>query len=281
MTVGPCYRPPRQDFREEQHMIRNPVRERLRSGEIAIGIGLRQARTVDIAGIMVACGFDWLFIDLEHGTMPLDAAVQISLAALTAGITPLVRVPSGQYSLATRALDGGALGIVMPHVDTAEEARALVDSLKYPPLGHRSVGGAMAFLGFRSVPAAEATHTMNAETLVVVMLETPRAISEAEAIAAVDGVDVLMVGTNDLTTEMGLPGQFGHEEVGRAYRRVIAACRNAGKWPGMGGVYADDLLAKYVKMGMQLVLAGSDTSFLMAGAGQRAKTLRAQSLEGR
>jgi len=105
--------------------VRNPARERLNNGELCLGIGLRQARTVDIAAAMATCGFDWLFIDLEHGTMPLDTAMQISVAALTAGISPVVRVPARQYSLATRVLDGGALGIVVPHVDTAEEARAM------------------------------------------------------------------------------------------------------------------------------------------------------------
>jgi len=109
--------------------IRNPARERLLQGELSVGLGLRQARTVDIAAAMATCGFDWLFIDREHGTMPLDTAVQISVAALTAGISPIVRVPSGQYSLATRVLDGGALGIVMPHVDTPEEAREIAQAL--------------------------------------------------------------------------------------------------------------------------------------------------------
>src|SRR5690606_21368151 len=102
--------------------ITNPARERLQRGELAIGIGLRQARTAEIAPAMKTCGFDWLFIDLEHGSMGLDTAVQISIAALSAGISPIVRVPKGRYDLATRALDGGAYGIVMPHVDTAEEA---------------------------------------------------------------------------------------------------------------------------------------------------------------
>jgi 2-keto-3-deoxy-L-rhamnonate aldolase RhmA len=255
-------------------MVRNPARERLAKGELALGIGLRQARTVDIAAAMASCGFDWLFIDLEHGTMPLDTAVQISLAGLTSGISPLVRVPARQYAMATRALDGGALGIVMPHVDTAEEARAVVDHLKYPPLGHRSVAGAMAAFGFRSVPTGEATAAANAETLVVVMLETPQAIANADAIAAVNGVDVLLIGTNDLMMEKGLPGQFAHAEVASAYERVIAACRKHGKWPGMGGVYAEDLLAKYVGMGMRMIIAGNDFGLLMSGGAARAKFLR-------
>ena len=255
---------------------RNPARERLAKGELALGIGLRQARTVDIAAVMASCGFDWLFIDLEHGTMPLDIAVQISGAALTASITPLVRVPSGQYSMATRALDGGALGIVMPHVDNAEEAKAVVDHLKYPPLGHRSVAGPQAFLGYRPVPVGEAARTMNAETLIVVMLETPQAIANADAIAAVPGIDVLLIGTNDLAMEMGIPGQFDHVEIGRAYERVIAACRRHGKAPGMGGVYTEDLLAKYVDLGMRMILSGNDLSLIIAGGSQKTKFLRAR-----
>jgi 2-keto-3-deoxy-L-rhamnonate aldolase RhmA len=185
-----------------------------------------------------------------------------------------VRVPSRQYSLATRVLDGGALGIVMPHVDTAEEARAIVGHLKYPPLGHRSMAGGMAYFGFRAVPTGEAAATMNAQTLVVVMLETPQAIANAETIAAVEGVDVLLVGTNDLMMEMGFPGQFGHAEVARSYEKVIAACRKHRKWPGMGGVYTEELLAKYVAMGMRVIIAGNDLGMLMAGASQRAKFLR-------
>jgi 2-keto-3-deoxy-L-rhamnonate aldolase RhmA len=253
---------------------RNPARERLSKGELSLGIGLRQARTVDVAMAMATAGFDWLFIDLEHGTMPLDVAVQVSVAALGAGISPLVRVPARQYSLATRVLDGGALGIVMPHVDTAEEARATVDHLKYPPAGHRSVGGPMPYFGFRATPLAEATETMNREGLVVVMVETPQAIANADAIAAVPGVDVLLIGTNDLCMELGIAGQLGHAKVAEAYERVIAACRKHGKWPGMGGVYAEDLMAKYIAMGMRMILSGNDLGMMMAGATQRAKFLR-------
>jgi 2-keto-3-deoxy-L-rhamnonate aldolase RhmA len=252
----------------------NPARERLKNGDRALGVGLRQARTVDIARIMASAGFDWLFLDLEHGTMPLDTATQIAVAALGAGISPIVRVPKGEYSLAARALDGGALGIVMPHVDTADEAREVVAHLKYPPQGHRSVAGGMPYFGFRAVPIAEAAATMNAETLIVVMLETPQAIDNAEAIAAVSGVDVLLIGTNDLAMELGMPGQFEHARIVSAYERVIAACQKHGKWPGMGGVYGEPLLAKYSTLGMRMLLAGNDLSFIMGAASARAKFLR-------
>ena len=124
--------------------LRNPARERLEAGELALGVGIRQSRTVDIAAIMKACGYDWLFLDLEHNSMDLDTAVQISVAALGAGIAPIVRVPAGQFWLATRVLDGGALGIVMPHVDTAEEAREIADRLRYPSARPPLVGRRIA-----------------------------------------------------------------------------------------------------------------------------------------
>ena len=185
-----------------------------------------------------------------------------------------MRVPSGQYWLATRALDGGALGIVMPHVDTADEAAELVDRLKYPPVGHRSSGGAFPQFDFKSVPAGEATAALNKGNLVVAMLETPQAIANADAIAAVPGLDVLLIGTNDLTLEMGIPGKLGDERVGAAYKSVIAACKKHGKHPGMGGVYDEALLERYIGFGMRMVLCGADLGMMMAAASARAGFVR-------
>src|ERR1700692_4491747 len=104
-------------------VLKNAAKERLDRGELALGVILRQARTVDIAGIMKTCGFDWLFLDLEHNSMSLDTAGQMAMAANAVGIAPLLRIPAGRYDMATRALDGGAWGIVVPHVDTPKEAR--------------------------------------------------------------------------------------------------------------------------------------------------------------
>src|SRR5438477_388610 len=117
--------------------VRNVAREKLEQGQLALGVGIRMSRSVEIAKAMAVAGFDWLFLDMEHGVMSLEACAQISTAALDAGIAPIARVPNGEYSIATRALDNGALGIVVPHVDTATEAREVVNRLKYPPVGHR------------------------------------------------------------------------------------------------------------------------------------------------
>ena len=103
--------------------VRNVAREKLEQGQLALGVGIRMTRSVEIAKAMAVAGFDWLFLDMEHGVMSLEACAQISTAALDAGIAPIARVPNGEYSIATRALDNGALGIVMPHVDSAAEAR--------------------------------------------------------------------------------------------------------------------------------------------------------------
>lgn len=254
--------------------LKNPARERLVKGEVSIGVGLRLARGAEIGRIMQSCGWDWLFIDLEHGSMSLDTAGQISVAALDASIAPIVRVPQGQLDMATRALDAGAWGVVMPHVDTAEEAAEIVARVKYPPQGHRSVMGALPQFGYRGVGVGEASKIVNAEMLVTVMIETPRALENAAKIAAVPGVDVLLIGTNDLAMEMGIPGQFAHEKISAAYAKVIAACQQAGKWPGMGGCYVDDLLRRYIGMGMRMILGGNDLPFLMSGATERAKHLR-------
>jgi 2-keto-3-deoxy-L-rhamnonate aldolase RhmA len=254
--------------------LRNAAVERLKAGELAVGIILRSARTVDIAPAMKAAGFDWLFLDLEHNSMDLDTAVQISVAALGAGIAPVARVPARQLWLATRVLDGGGLGIVVPHVDTPEEAKAIAAALRYPPLGHRSVAGGLPHFGYEKLGLAETCAAINAATLVIVMLETPQAIANADAIAAVPGIDSLLIGTNDLAMELGTPGNFGDERIVAAYQAVVDACRKHGKHAGVGGISDDALLRRYIEMGVRLVLPGSDFGFLQIAAAERAATMR-------
>jgi 2-keto-3-deoxy-L-rhamnonate aldolase RhmA len=256
-------------------VLRNAARERLDNGELALGVILRQARTVDIAPIMQSCGYDWLFLDLEHNSMDLDAAVQIAVAALGAGIAPVARVPAGQLWMATRFLDGGGLGIVVPHVDTAAEAHAIAQALRYPPQGHRSVAGGLPHFGYAKVGLAETCAAINAATLVVVMLETPTAIANAAAIAAVPGIDSLLIGSNDLAMELGIPGAFGDERIVAAYRAVCEACRAHGKFAGVGGIADEALLRRYIGMGVRLVLPGSDLNFLVRAATETATTMRA------
>jgi 4-hydroxy-2-oxoheptanedioate aldolase len=255
--------------------LRNPARERMETGGVALGLGLRHTRSVEIAKIGKSAGFDWLFLDMEHNAMSIETAQQIACAALDVGIAPLVRVTEGDHGLAARMLDGGALGTVMPHVQNAAEARRIVDLQKYPPLGHRSVSGSMVHFDFQPVPAREVCATLNASCLVVVMLESAEAVDHADEIAAVEGVDVLLVGSGDLSTDLGIPGEAGNERMIPYHERVIAACAKHGKWAGCAGIQQDDVIARYIEMGVRFVLAGNDLNFLMQGASRRAQALRA------
>jgi len=252
----------------------NPVRTALAAGQLSLGIGIRGVRGVEIARMMKTAGYDWLFIDLEHGPASIETVFSICVAALDAGIAPIVRVPAGELVLAARCLDSGALGIVMSHVDTAEDARAAVNALRFPPIGHRSIGGSYPQLGFRGGAANEVIPVLEQATLIVATLETPKGIENAEAIAATPGIDALLFGGNDLSTEMGLPGQLGHPRMHEAVRRTVEACKRNGKAAGIGGVYQSDLLKAYIGLGMRMILSGSDVSLLIAAAQERARFVR-------
>lgn len=254
--------------------IVNAAKARLDKGEIAIGMGIRGVRGVEIARLMKSAGYDWLFIDLEHGATSTETAFQISVAALDAGIAPFVRVPHGEFAMGARCLDAGALGIVIPHVDTVEVARAMVEAFKFRPLGHRSIGGAYPQFGFAPRPADEVMSGLNAATMLVAMVETPQAVENADGIAGVPGIDALLVGTNDLCIEMGIPGKIDDPRVAEAMDRVIAACKKHGKYAALGGVYSRDLMKQYLSRGFRMVLAGNDISLLLQAAQDQSQFVR-------
>ena len=254
--------------------VPNHALAQLRAGKLAIGLGVQQARTVAIAQIAKTSGFDWMFIDCEHSSMDLDTAAQISTAALTVGVTPVVRVSGLEHWHASRILDNGAQGIVVPHVESRQEAQRVANACRFPPVGKRSMGGGLAQVGYKSMPIGDVARVVNEETLVVVMIESPEGVANADAIAATKGVDALLIGTNDLCFEMGIPGQFNDPKVKDAYTKVIAACRKHGKFPGMGGMYTPELLERHINMGVQLILSGSDFSLLMQAGTARAGLVR-------
>ena len=254
--------------------MKNIAKEKILNSELCLGVGLRQSRTVDIGKIMATSGYDWLFIDMEHNSMDIDIASQISVAAQDAGITPIVRVPDFAHHHATRVLDCGAMGVVFPHVDNAEIAKKLVSNCLYPPKGHRSMTGVLPQLDFKQQPIADVANIINENMLIVIMLESPEAIDNVDSISSIDGVDVVLIGTNDLCMEMGVPGDYSNPKVKDAYMKVIDACKKYGKTPGMGGVYNEELMSEYIKMGMRFILSGSDLSFMMQKASQRSNKLR-------
>jgi 2-keto-3-deoxy-L-rhamnonate aldolase RhmA len=250
-------------------IIENAALRRLRAGSIAASFNVNRLRSVEVAQLAGACGFHWLFIDLEHSTADLDLASQMCFAALPTGVTPIVRVPEGDINLAARILDGGAQGVIFPHVDTPQEAQRLVRACRYPPRGTRSFTFPGPQLGYQHLKAAEAMQALDSETLIVMMIETPEAVENAGAIAAVDGVDVVLIGGQDLCSTMGIPGQTNDPRFVEAVGRVADAAKVAGKWPGLGGIYDETLLRSFIEKGIRFFLGGADISFLMAGARAR------------
>ncbi|MGB7254437.1 MAG: aldolase/citrate lyase family protein [Xanthobacteraceae bacterium] len=198
-------------------ILPNHVKDKLARGEVVSSMTVRLVRGVEIARIAKTAGFDSLYVDMEHASFSLDTTGQICMAALDAGITPLVRVPG--VAEVSRVLDGGALGIIAPHVRSAAEAKEYVRAAKFPPLGDRSAAGPLPHLQYRSFPAAEADAALNAATLLMVQFESENALARADEIAAVEGVDMVMIGSNDLLADWGLAGQYEHARCMRLMRK--------------------------------------------------------------
>ena len=254
----------------------NLAKAKLAKGGLVLCMGLRQARTVDIAMIAAQAGFDAVYLDMEHSPLSLDTVSAICAGCQGLPITPLVRVPSHGADWISRVLDGGAQGVIVPHVESAAQAQAVAAAAKFPPLGRRSVMGPTPALAYQASPLKEAIQALNRETLVVVMIETPQGVEQAEAIAAVQGIDMLLIGSNDLCTEMGIPGELRHASLRQAYEKVAAACKRHGKALGVGGVRGDlELQRDLIGLGARFLIAGSDVTYLSAAAKKDAEALKA------
>jgi 2-keto-3-deoxy-L-rhamnonate aldolase RhmA len=215
---------------------RNFVLERLDRREPVVTLGVRAARTIDIAKTAQATGHHLLWVDLEHSAMSIDTAAQICSACLDVGLVPMFRPPEKDYGVIGRMLDGGALGVMVARVETPEEAAEIVAACRFPPLGRRSQIVGLPLFGMRRLPAREHNDLANRATLVKVLIESERGIRNVEKIAAVPGVDLVGIGSNDFTAELGLHGDYRHEKVFAAYKAGIEACRKHGKHFIVGGV---------------------------------------------
>ena len=256
-------------------ILRNNVKDKLARDEVVASMTVRLVRTIEIARIARTAGFDTLYVDLEHSSFSLETCSQICMAALEAGIAPFVRVPANTPDYIARVLEGGALGVIAPHVHSAGEAREVVKAAKFAPLGDRSNAGGLPHLHFRSFPAAEAYAALNDATMIIVQFESAAALAKTDEIVAVDGVDMMLLGINDLLADLGTPGEYDHPRVREAYASTIAACRRHGKHCGVGGLSTrPDLVAEFVKMGARYVSTGTDLGFLLGACSARVKQVR-------
>jgi 4-hydroxy-2-oxoheptanedioate aldolase len=255
--------------------VTSRMQERLARGEVALCMATRLARTAEIAMIADACGFDAFFVDMEHCTISLDDTAAICMAGLGVGVTPLVRIAGHDFDDAARLLDMGALGIIGPNVETRAQAEALVRACRFPPHGTRSVAGPGPLQGYRVTPLADVNALGNAMTLCIPMLETPAGIANADAIASVPGIDILLIGSNDLCTALGIPGELKHAKIRAAYESTMKTCKAYGKVLGVGGIRGDVAhVAEITALGARFVITGSDVQYLMRGARDEVASLR-------
>jgi len=246
---------------------RHIVLDRLAKRQPVAALGVRSARTPEIARLAKASGHDLIWIDLEHSTMSVDAATQICACALDIGITPFVRTRERDLGVIGPLLDGGAMGIIAPRIETVAEARQVVAACRFPPLGHRSAIASLPLVQHARLQAATLYETANRATLVKVLIESQPGVDNLEAIAALPGVDILSIGTNDLSAELGVPGDFRHARVREAHEHALDVCRRAGKPLVIGGIGDASYAAELIRLGAApFLMTGTDTDLLLGAA---------------
>ena len=249
----------------------NAVLQRLAQGEPLLSLGIRNARTAEIVRMAKTAGFGLVWIDLEHSSISIDCAVQIIASAADLGMEAWVRIPERDYGVVGRLLDGGATGIVAPRVETAEEAQKVVNAVRFPPRGQRSQTALLPQVKYRRMSAAELMRCADLATTVHILIESAEGVRNADTIAAIDGVDVLHVGMNDLSVDLGHVDHLRHADMLDACKRVIDAAHRRGKLAVVGGSSDPALFVELLNAGaVPVVFAAMDTDVLAAGLTQRA-----------
>ena len=250
--------------------------DRLRGGELTKILCVRSARTGDVIRIARSTGHQAVLIDLEHSTMSVDTAAQVCALAGDLGLTALVRVPEREYGIVGRLLDGGAHGIIAPRIETADQAAQVGDACRFPPLGHRSQLASVPQCGMRPTPPRVLNPALDAATILQVVVESPAGIAHVDEIAAVDAVDMVALGANDLTAELGIPGEYTHPDVRAAVAAVAEACRRHGKLFMLAGIGDLSVFGPLADLGAcPLLVTGTDSDLLYAAAQSRVTSIDA------
>jgi len=242
-------------------MANRSLKDRLRDGQTLLGPLLMELATPGLAVTLADVGFDYMMWDLEHAALDVSTVARTILAGRQAGLPSIVKLGDVERSAVQRYLDYGASGIQLPHVESAGELRDLVRWVRYPPVGDRSLVFGLGNTDFRNVDFTAYVEQANDQTLLIPMIETHRGVEQVETILAEGGTDVVFLGTGDLSSSYGVPGQMTHPAVREAADHVIAACRSRGI---PLGVYADDPQAAqyWISRGIQLIAYSSDLGMI-------------------
>jgi 2-keto-3-deoxy-L-rhamnonate aldolase RhmA len=254
-------------------MKANSVKRALKEGRLQLGCGFWQLRSPEIARILTAAGFDWAFVDTEHGGFDLESVQDICRVANLAGLCPIVRVGDLKYTLVARALDCGAQGIIFPRVESVELLERAISWTKFPPTGVRGFGLTNQQANYEAVTMPQIMEHMNANTLVVMQIETERAVEMREELLAVPGIDAVMIGPADLSISLGVPGEFQHPLMVEAMTAVRDTCLRRGIAAGTQTRTTE--LAKFWKeRGMTFLGCSNETTMLLDRATQITRELK-------
>ena len=251
----------------------NLVKQNLRAGKLQLGTGFGQFRSPEIPKMLAAAGFQWAFLDTEHGGFDLESVQDICRVSVMAGLCPIVRVADLQYSLVARALDCGAQGIIFPRVESPELLEKAVSWTKFPPMGVRGYGLTAVQVDYEPVSFPEIIAHMNANTMVVLQIETRRALEARKELLSVPGIDAVMIGPADLSISLGVPGQFQDPKMIEAMEAVRDTCLELGIAPGTQT--RSLALAKFWKdRGMLFLGCSNDSGMLYERAVELASQIR-------
>lgn len=239
------------------------LRQKVQSGQRCVGGMVFEVFTPGIAQIMAQAGCEYVIYDMEHAGASIET-LKWQVAACRNVVTPLARPPVGQYQYLSRLLDIGMKGVMVPMVDSADEAAVVVEACRYPPEGRRGAAFGFQHDDYAAGAPADKMAKANAEILIIAQVETERALANVDAIAATPGVDVIWIGQFDLSNFLGVPGDFESKTYLDAWAEITAAARRHGK--AMGAMAPNPAwAADYAAQGIEMIAAGTDQGALISG----------------
>lgn len=258
---------------EQEFTVPNPFRTRIVNGRVTPIMTIKYAIGNEVAMMAKMAGFRGVFIDMEHSAFSLREVSQLILACNYVGVSPVVRSPSKSHWHISRILDAGAAAVVIPHIETIQEVRDIVHHAKFAPIGARGCSNNQPAFNFQHVPTLKQNEALNSQTMLIPMIETPGAVDLAEEIFAIDGVDGVLIGSNDLCTDLGIPGKYDDPRYLEAVTKIINAGNKYGKPIGVGGIAGRlDLLERWFSLGATWSLSGQDGAILQKAFKQVAQT---------
>jgi 4-hydroxy-2-oxoheptanedioate aldolase len=249
------------------------IRARVLKGEVVYGMMVRHGRDPGVTTLVGKAGFDFVFLDMEHGPYSLETVSDLIRGAKSVGCAPVIRVPAAERYFISRVLDAGAEGIMVPMLSTPEQAQRAVSYAKFPPIGRRGVGLPTGQADYAVVKASDFTEQANEKTLVIAQIENQEGIRNIDEILSVDGVDLAVMGPNDLSYDLGCQGQTDHPKVVEAIQKVVDAARGCGKHSGthMGNL---EQLLYWRGRGMTFIAYNTDSGLLFKAASEGLDALK-------